>query len=73
MITYREEQKFVESVLSSILEDTVDWIQSNLEPDDVFEENTLKDWAKDNTEPDDVFETGTLEEWAETHGYVKED
>ena len=30
------------------LDTTIEWIQNNLEPEEVFDEATLKSWAKNN-------------------------
>ena len=39
------------------LDDILDWVNGNLEPEEVFEVSTLEEWAK---------------EWAENNGYVEE-
>ena len=47
MSTFQEDKKFIESVIStSLLEDSINWIQSNMCPEDVFTEQQLEDWAK---------------------------
>ncbi len=39
----------MDSIFSSnLLEDVIDWIKDNLNPEDVFEENVLSVWAEDN-------------------------
>lgn len=49
MIGSRLEKDFVDSVVSSnLLAEAIDWIQSNLEPEDVFSEKQLGDWAAEN-------------------------
>lgn len=36
------------SIPLSILEDSVEWIKKNMEPEDVFSEDQLSTWAKNN-------------------------
>lgn len=49
MTTYRQDQDFLDSVISdTLLEDAIEWIQSNMHPEDVFSDDQLTDWALDN-------------------------
>lgn len=49
MFDSRKEKDFIESVVcSSLLEESVDWIQSNLEPEEVFDKEELEEWAENN-------------------------
>ena len=49
MATYSQEISFVQSVIPrSILDDAIDWISKNLNPDDVFKASDLDSWAEDN-------------------------
>ena len=42
-----QDREFIASVISSaLLEDAIDWIRENLEPEDVFGDKTLEDWAR---------------------------
>ena len=44
--TVRQDSEFVSAVISStLLEEAIDWIQSNMDPEDVFDEKTLATWA----------------------------
>ena len=44
-----EDQKFIADVLStSLLEDSIQWLQDNLSPEDVFEKSVLTEWAEEN-------------------------
>jgi hypothetical protein len=61
------------------LDDFVDWIRDNLEPEEVFSETRLESWAEtngrinvDNMDPEDVFGAIDLQDWAERNGYTKE-
>lgn len=42
------QREIVEAAIPSLLNDAIDWICSNLEPDDVFSDTQLDMWAKDN-------------------------
>lgn len=43
-----QDRKFISDVIGDqILEKAVDWVSSNLEPEDVFSEEKLTQWAKD--------------------------
>lgn len=47
--TSKQDADFLESVIgSTLLEESIDWIQANLDPEDVFSVETLRDWAEDN-------------------------
>jgi len=37
-----------EVISSSALEEVISWIKSNLEPEEVFDENQLEEWAETN-------------------------
>lgn len=45
MTTARQDKEFVESILGTILEDSVEWISSHMSPEDVFSEEDLMYWA----------------------------
>jgi len=70
-----KDQLFIADVIpSDLLETAVDWIKSNLEPGDVFEEYELFDWCKSNcTDASDVCPTNLLHDWAVDRGYVREE
>jgi hypothetical protein len=47
--TVRQDSEFVSAVISSsLLEEAIDWIQSNMNPEDVFDDKTLSTWAEEN-------------------------
>jgi hypothetical protein len=76
MTSSQQDQRFIESVISSrLLEQSIDWIKSNMEPEDVFESSQLISWAKDwlppNVEPAAIFSEELLAEWAESNGWTK--
>lgn len=49
MTSYTQDKNFISSVISNnLLQDAIDWIITNLNPEDVFDEKVLKEWARDN-------------------------
>ena len=49
MTTGIQDRDFIGSVIpSSLLEQAIEWIASNLNPEDVFPDNVLSEWALRN-------------------------
>lgn len=52
MTTTNDSRKFFDEVVNVnrdyILDDTVEWVCNNLEPEDIFDEDKLKQWAEEN-------------------------
>lgn len=47
--SFSQRRKFVQDVINdSLLDDVVDWISSNMEPDEVFTKSDLELWAEKN-------------------------
>ena len=47
--TYTQDIQFIKSVVSKdLLENSIEWIASNLNPEDVFSKDDLSDWAIEN-------------------------
>lgn len=47
--TARQDQDFLKALISdSLLEEAIDWIGSNLEPEEVFSDASLQYWAESN-------------------------
>jgi len=47
--TVEQDRNFRDAVVSTdLLEESIDWIQRNLEPGDVFATEELKTWAEGN-------------------------
>lgn len=47
--SFDQRRKFVKDVINdSLLDDVVDWISSNMEPDEVFPKSDLELWAEKN-------------------------
>jgi hypothetical protein len=46
--TYLQSRNFMENLFSGSLEKSIEWIQNNMEPEEVFNQNQLEDWAKEN-------------------------
>lgn len=71
--TSKQDDDFLAAVVSgSLLEDAIDWIQTNLSPEDVFTVDELERWVKGNLKPDDVFDDKELAKWAEENGYFEQ-
>lgn len=57
MATYDENKRFIADLLSaSLLDDVVHWIQNNLSPEDVFDDDRLITYVKESADVDDVYE-----------------
>ena len=55
----KQDGDFIRSVIgNNLLEQSLEWIADNLEPEDVFSDVKMREWG---------------EEFAENNGYVKED
>lgn len=49
MASYNERKKFISDLMpDDLLDEAIDWIKSNMSPDDVFDKSQLEEWAKDN-------------------------
>ena len=45
--TIQQDREFIAAVIStSLLEDAIEWIANNLEPEDVFGDARMKEWAE---------------------------
>lgn len=69
-----QNKDFADSVVvhSNILNDAVNWIGSNLDIDDVFEESDIVRYVKGSQlGPEELFDDEVLAEWAEQNGFVK--
>lgn len=48
MYNQREESDFITNVLNFDLDDVIEWVQKNSNPEDVFDKEDLEQWALDN-------------------------
>lgn len=46
--TWQQEEDFLKASMNFSMNDAVDWIKRNLEPEDVFDKNDLEGWAESN-------------------------
>lgn len=47
--TASQDSQFIKDVIDrTLLESSIDWINSNLDPDNVFDEEKLESWAENN-------------------------
>jgi len=45
----KQDRDFIEELIGlAALENAIDWVNKNLEPDDVFSDTRLRQWAVDN-------------------------
>lgn len=78
MVTFKENQEFINAVIGEdILDTVIDHLQNTMDPDAVFTTSQLTDWCRsDGAEylsPDDVFDDDELGQWARENGFIKED
>ena len=67
--TYEQDSKFINDIVGvNILEEVVEWIKSNMNPEDVFDEKALKHWAIENVKVDE-YDEEDLRDWANENGY----
>lgn len=70
--THRQDAEFHETVVDrNVLETSCDWMDANLEPDQVFSDPKLQRWARRQS-VEDVTTPEALDAWADENGYVKE-
>ena len=49
MPSYSDDKYFKEAVIpNSLLDDAIDWIRTNLKPEDVFDKKQLEEWTRDS-------------------------
>ncbi len=71
MPSSKQDQDFVTTVIGNrLLDESVSWIQDNLEPYEVFTHKQLIEYAT-GSKPEEVFGKSELENWAESNGYIK--
>lgn len=49
MSSYTQDKDFISSIIGTdLLENAIEWIRNNMNPEDVFTETDLKNWAENN-------------------------
>jgi len=73
-IDRQDQEKFAAAVLDldDLLDNAIDWIVGNLQPDEVFDPSDLRYYVASSYSPEDVFSVNDLETWAIDNGFVKE-
>jgi len=67
--TYEQDSKFIHDIVGeNILEEVLGWIKSNMNPEDVFDEQALKNWAIENVKVNE-YDEEDLRDWANENGY----
>lgn len=70
--TQKQDRNFLDEIIGSgLLERAVEWISSNMEPEDVFSQQQIRVSAQQNNMPADVFGDKELADWATSNGFVK--
>lgn len=70
--TVKQDRNFLDEVIGSgLLERSVEWISSNMEPEDVFSQQQIRASAQQNNMPADIFGEKELAAWAEENGFVQ--
>lgn len=59
-----DKEEFAKEIFGEILDDVIGWIRKELDPDEVFSEESLIEWVTSNKNPEDVFDFDDLEKWA---------
>lgn len=63
----------IQDINEEYLKKTINWINEQLDPDMVFDDDILKSWIAQKFDPEDIFSKRQLEEWAEFEGFKKEE
>ena len=67
MASYDDNKRFRDSVLGDVLDQAIDWIRTNLPPDEVFDNDCLIEHVQSNNDIDDVYPDAAIIEYvAET-------
>ena len=70
MATAQQNEQFTKTIMVTWpLDDALAWIQTNLEPDEVFTEDQLQENARRGY-PEETFTEEELQDWAKRNGYV---
>ena len=48
MSTEQQDREFIGEIFSNVLEDSINWIGANMNPEDVFSVKDLDEWAREN-------------------------
>ena len=70
--TQKQDRNFLDEIIGSgLLERAVEWISSNMEPEDVFSQQQIRVSAQQDNMPADVFGDKELADWATSNGFVE--
>jgi len=72
MPSFQEEENFGRTVFAGILDQVIDWIYTNMSPEDVFGDDVLFQWAEGQS-VEDLCSECDLEDWALGNGFIKEE
>lgn len=63
MASTSDNKRFRDDIVGDLLDQAIDWINSNMSPSDVFDDEKLIEYAHDNADIDEVFDTPTIIEF----------
>lgn len=63
MASYDENKQFRDSIVGDLLDQSIDWIVSNMSPEDVFDNDQLVESVRSSNNIDDVFSDATIIEY----------
>ncbi len=67
----QQDKDFIEAVISTeLLDNSIEWIKTHMEIDDVFDEKEVIKWAG-NRRPEDIFTNDELANWATSNGFTE--
>lgn len=70
MTTVAQDKDFVRDVVSStLLEDSITWMQKNLDIETIVGVDALRDYVNGYTDLTDIIPKARLEQWARDHGF----
>lgn len=74
MASAKQENDFTSTILNgSLLENSVEWIGNNMEPEEVYSSADLKLWAKENLDPEDIYSSSDVLESVRRAGFSPDD
>lgn len=63
MASYDDNKRFRDSVIGELLDSSIEWIDENMSPDDVFDVDKIIDFVQDTVDIDDVYATQAIIEF----------
>ena len=65
-----KEKQFARDLFEDrLVEEIFEWIEENLDPDEVFDESVLTDYVRKHNMPSEVYDEEDLATWAKDSGW----